>query len=65
MDGTLLAIIMNWARKAGMVLFIDTDGHLKIYPKSNKAWPRLEAMLFGKHPEMKMYIIRETQGEDK
>lgn len=56
--------IVTWARKVGLVLFIDSDGDLKIYPKTNKKWRQLEAMLFGRHPEMKMFLIRTTKGED-
>jgi hypothetical protein len=59
-----LSAVCNWARRAGLVLFIDTDGALKIYPKKNPAWHQLEAMLFGRHTEMKMFLIRNTRGED-
>ena len=62
-DSTLSAIC-DWARKGGLVLFIDTDGNLKIYPKTNKRWRKLEAILYGRHIEMKSFLIRTTKGED-
>jgi hypothetical protein len=60
-----LYAIFTWARKKGLIVFIDTDGHIKIFPKTNKAWQTLEQMLFGRHPEAKMYLIQtHLEGEE-
>lgn len=59
-----LQAILRYALRAGMVLFIDTDGELKGYPKNNPAFQKVRRMLDGIHPEMKMHIIRNIQGEE-
>lgn len=59
-----LETILTFARRAGMVVFIGTDGELKGYPKTSPAFAKVREMLAGINPEMKMHIIRTTnEGE--
>lgn len=61
---TTIELLLGWARKKGLIVFLDTDGTLKIYPKRNLAWKQLEAMLLGRHAEVKMFLIKTTlEGE--
>jgi hypothetical protein len=55
--------ILTFARRAGMLVLIGTDGELKGYPKQNKAFQKVREMLTGCQAEMKMHIIRKFQGE--
>lgn len=69
LSDTSLAIIDGWAKKKGVILFIETDGHLSAYPKYrrgklNPDVQLLAQMLAGHHPEMKMFLIRTTKGEE-
>lgn len=66
LSDTTLGVISSWFRKAGMVLFIDADGRLKVYPSGQlRKRPKLENILRERHPEMKMFLIRDTKrGEE-
>lgn len=60
MTPTTLESILTYARRAGMIVFIGTDGELKGYPKTSPAFAKVREMLTGINPEMKMHIIRTT-----
>jgi hypothetical protein len=52
-------------RRAGCILFLDTDYHLKIYPASNPHAERMGQLCRGRHAELKMFLIkRATRSED-
>jgi hypothetical protein len=59
-----LDTILRYARRGGMLVFIDTDGKLKAYPKTSKVFRNVGHMTAGIEPQMKMHIIRTTLGED-
>jgi hypothetical protein len=56
-------------RSAGILLFIDTDNVLKIFPDtlaSRPTWKKLELLVSGRHGEMKRFLIESTlRGEEK
>jgi hypothetical protein len=59
-----LESILSYARRHGLLVFIDSDGELKGYPKTSAVFQKVKHMLAGINPEMKMHLIRTTQGED-
>jgi hypothetical protein len=59
-----LESILAYARRGGLLVFIDSNGELVGYPKTSKAFSRVKSMLEGVNPEMKMHIIRTTRGEE-
>jgi hypothetical protein len=61
-----LDVILRYARRHAMLVFIDTDNNLKIYSATAGKVRRLavERMLYGQHPEMKMHLIRTMRGEE-
>lgn len=66
---TTLALVDAWAKRKGLLLFIETDGCLSAFPKYRRGKINpdvilLQKMLAGHHPEMKMFLIRTTLGED-
>lgn len=55
--------ILSFARRGGLTLFIDSDGELKGYPKTSRVFAKVQEMLVGRHPEMKIHMIRTMRGE--